>query len=738
MLPLRCINYARSFNLRLNITKSGTITLLLTGNDLEYTLSINKHSICRMQAHLSQLIRYFFISVLLSLSSYTLAATDKITAYKIITPDNNLARKIAISYHHAVLEIDYEDGYIIADLSEKEITQLRNIGLEIQLAKNWNDRYKQFRQNVNSQRSLNQGKNKLAGIPGFECYPTVEETLQQGSTLSLDYPQLSEWIDIGDSWKKANNNDGFDLMVLKITNQQVEADKPKLFIHSSMHAREYTPAALTLDFATHLLENYSSNIDIQWIVDYHEIHILFHMNPDGRKIAETGISQRKNLNSNHCASEPTPGTVGVDLNRNFAFYWNSALNGSSAIECEQTFRGISPESEPETQAVSNYIRSLFADARGPDLDDAAPSDTAGMHLDIHSYSELVLWPYGHVENASANDQGFVALGNKLAWFNDYTPQQSIGLYPTDGTSDDVSYGELGIAAFTFELGTSFFEDCSIYQNTIKPDNLDALIYAAKVTAKPYLLAFGPEVTEIKMNGSNNTVTIGSGSPITLTVTANALRTKQSTLGRTISKVEYSIDIPIWQQAAELIEVTQNDGDLSSGIEEFSGDIDSSNLSAGKHTLYVRAYNESGSYGVPTAATINIAENNSPQPDFSINCNNLACQFDASNSSDEDGTISSFSWDFNGEETGEGEISAYTFSEQGDKQVILTIVDNSNNQAIDIKSFNVQSAPIVPEPEVTTSSGGGSMPFGFLCFMIVYLSIHRRRELQINKNWPNKD
>jgi hypothetical protein len=91
-----------------------------------------------------------------------------------------------------------------------------------------------------------------------------------------------------------------------------------------------------------------------------------------------------------------------------------------------------------------------------------PADTSGIHLDIHSYSQLVLWPWGEVDSASRpTAPALQTLGRRFAWFNGYTPQQSIGLYPTDGTSDAVSYGELGVA-YTFELGTSFFESCTSF------------------------------------------------------------------------------------------------------------------------------------------------------------------------------------------------------------------------------------------------------------------------------------
>ena len=688
--------------------------------------------------HLLRTAFIFLIIVLLADISPTYAkrVEQQLFAFKIFVADNDLARKIAISYHHAILEMNYEQGYIIADLSQKEIKELQAFDLKIESATQWNLKYQGFQASIEKQ-SKNVKDNKLlAGIPGFECYPTVEETLEQGNSLATTYPMLTNWIDIGDSWKKANGQTGYDLMVLKITNKDIAQEKPKLFIHSSMHAREYAPAALTLDFARHLLENYNANADIQWIVNYHEIHILFHMNPDGRKIAETGIWQRKNANDNHCPTGSGNEYIGVDLNRNFAFFWNYTNGGGSSGEsCNQTFRGTAAESEPETQAVSNYIRSLFPDVRGPNDEDAAPIDTAGMHLDIHSYSQLVLWPWGQKTTPSPNEQGFVALGNKLAWFNNYTPMQSVGLYPTDGTSDDVSYGELGIAAFTFELGTEFFEQCSVYENVIKPDNLNSLIYAAKVTAAPYTLAFGPEISKIESNGAIGEISVAQGTPLTIDVTANALQTKESTVGRTISKAEYTIDSPIWQMDTTAIEFNQNDGNLSSGIEVFSALVNTTNLSLGRHIIYTRAYDQNDNVGVTQAEFFTVSNNNSPIPEFTASCNDLSCIFDATDSSDPDGSIDSYLWNFGDDSTNSGSVVEHSYSEAGDKLVTLTIQDNASSQAVKQLTISVTepSTTTPPTPDdsnnANSSSGGGVLSW-LLASLLIAGRFRRSRE------WPN--
>ena len=617
-------------------------------------------------------------------------ASQTIMPVKLHFTDIEIARKIAISYHHAILETNYKDGYIIADLAQDERNDLVSRGLKVTSADDWMKEYNRITSLMqkNSATLTNQTQ-IFAGIEGFECYATVEETYQQAQELANNNSTLAEWVDIGNSWKRSQGLGGYDLMVLKITNQAIAGDKPKLFIHSAMHAREYTPAALTLDFAKLLINDYETDADIQWIVNHHEIHILFHMNPDGRKIAETQVYQRKNTNQNHCPS----GDVGVDLNRNFAFSWNSTSNGSSGYSCDQDYRGPSAESEPETQAVSDYIRSLFPDSRGPADTDAAPDDTPGMHLDIHSYSQLVLWPFGHTNRPSPNDASFIELGNKLAWFNNYAPMQSVGLYPTDGTSDDVSYGELGIAALTFELGTQFFQQCSSYETTIKPKNLSALVYAAKVVSAPYQLPFGPEVSDIAVNGqTGNSISVSAGSSIELSVTANAIRTKLSGVGRLISRVEYSVDEPLWSESANIVELTENDGSLTSGVESFTGYLDTSGLALGQHIIYAQAYGSNQKVGVPSAVFINIGANVLPTASFSHQCNGLTCSFDASTSSDSDGSVATYSWDFGNGNTGQGVTADYTFASEGDKSVVLSIVDNSGGSAQHTVTVTVTDAP----------------------------------------------
>lgn len=68
--------------------------------------------------------------------------------------------------------------------------------------------------------------------------------------------------------------------------------------------------------------------------------------------------------------------------------WTSGGDGASSRECSDTFRGESAASEPETQAVLDYLTAIFPpNQRGanPADSDGSPDDAMGVALDIHAY-----------------------------------------------------------------------------------------------------------------------------------------------------------------------------------------------------------------------------------------------------------------------------------------------------------------------------------------------------------------
>ncbi len=530
--------------------------------------------------------------------------------YQAYFPNRELARKAAISFHANLLESRYDEGYLVMQLDAEEMDRLRAFGFRFERATDFIERRNRRLSTLQVQQSRSPGQAQPLSIPGYSCYETVEETFAAADALLAAKPTLGSWVDAGDSWLKTQGAGGYDLRVLKLTNSQTTGstagDKPRLFINAAIHAREYTTAPLVLELARWLVNGHGTDADATWILDEHEVHLMLHTNPDGRKRAETGLSWRKNVNNNHCANT---NTRGVDLNRNFGFEWNStAGQGSSGSACSLTYRGPAASSEPEVQAVQNYARSLWPDRRGPGPNDPAPADTSGIHLDIHSYSELVLWPWGATNAPAPNGAALQTLGRKFAFFNGYTPTQSIGLYPTDGTSDGPSYGELGVAAYTFELGTSFFQSCSVYNSVVKPGNLPALVYAAKVVRTPYITPAGPDVTALALAGDASGSGVPAGTAVALSASVTDTRFNNSNGSEAVQAIaaaQVSVGMPPWHPDATLLALQAADGSFNSATEALSGSLNTAGLAPGRHLVYVRGQDASGAWGAVSAVFLNV-------------------------------------------------------------------------------------------------------------------------------------
>jgi carboxypeptidase T len=485
-------------------------------------------------------------------------------------------------------EVNYDKGFVVVEVSVAEYARLERAGFRLEIDQ-------ELTEALN--RPLTYLPGQVTGIPGYPCYRTVEETYATAESLAAGYPHLASWITIGQSWEQQAGLGGYDLKVLRLTNAAIEGEKPKIFIMAALHAREYTTAELVTRLAEYLVENYDSDPDATWLLDHHEFLLLLQANPDGRKKAETGLSWRKNTNNNYCSNT---NTRGADLNRNFAFQWG-CCGGSSGNQCDLTYRGPSPASEPEVQAVQDFVRAEFPDQRDDPIGAGAPITATGVFLDIHSYSQLVLWPWGFTYTPTANATAFQTLGRKLAYFNNYKPEQAIGLYPTDGTTDDFAYGELGLAAYTYELGTAFFQQCSVFENTILPDNLPSLLYAGKVARTPYMTPAGPDA----LNLSVQPAAVAAGESITLTAVLNDTR-YQHNYGaepvQNIAAAEYYINTPPWITTTTPIALPMvpADGAFNNPVETALAVVDTSALEPGRHTLFVRGQDAADNWGAFSA------------------------------------------------------------------------------------------------------------------------------------------
>jgi carboxypeptidase T len=512
---------------------------------------------------------------------------------RVYFPDRYTANKIFISFEGMILETNYNKKYHIMSVTPEEMKLLVDAGLEFEIDTQWTSPAHLIPQSVTPN-----------GIAGFPCDETVEETYAEAQAIVDDNPNLASWIDVGDSWEKTAGLGGHDMMVLVLTNSAISGDKPKFFATAAIHAREYAGAPLCLHFAKYLVNNYGINADATWILDYHEIHLMFITNPDGRKQAEAGLSWRKNTNRNYCGA--TSINRGADLNRNFEYEWG-CCGESSGNECDIDYRGPHAVSEPETQAVQAYMRAIFPDQRGAGSNDAAPDDATGIFIDFHSYSESVIWPWGYTSSLAPNGTQMQTLGRKFAYWNGYLPDQGNGLYDTSGTSKDFCYGDLGVPSFVFELGTAYFQSCTYYENNIVPGNLPAMIYAAKVARTPYKTPAGPNVYSLAVSADH----IPSGTGVTLTAAVDDTQFNNSNgtePTQNIAAAEYYVDTPPWINSPTpvAISMSPSDGIFNNKVEIVKAQVDTTGWSDGQHIIFVRGRDVNSNWGAFSAVFLNIA------------------------------------------------------------------------------------------------------------------------------------
>ena len=416
--------------------------------------------------------------------------------------------------------------------------------------------------------------------------------------------KAAEVFTYGQSYEKVHSGGaaGWDLFGITLTNRQTPGPKPTFFLMAAIHARELTTSELALRFVDYLLSNYGTDGDVTWLLDEHKVVIVPAANPDGRVIAESGFYQRKNTNTTYgggCANPPTVSNqYGVDLNRNADFKWGT-IDTPTEPRCGQTYPGPTAASEPETTAIQNLVRSLFADQRGPADTDPAPLTATGVFLTLHSYSNLVLWPWGWTSQASPNNTSFTYMGTKFASYNGFTPEQSVGLYPTSGTTDDWAYGELGLAAMTFEVGpesgtcAGFFPPFSCLDGnsggSFWPRNLPAFIYAARIARAPYQLVLGPspESVTAAVSGEN-------------TFDLRAQLSEQYNGGQAISAAEYYVDTPPWRGGTP-VAMSALDGSFNGVTETAAASV---GPLAGRHLIYVRGRDALGNWGPVRAVFVN--------------------------------------------------------------------------------------------------------------------------------------
>jgi Zinc carboxypeptidase/Secretion system C-terminal sorting domain len=271
-------------------------------------------------------------------------------------------------------------------------------------------------------------------------YLTFDEYVLELDSLAAMYPAL-----VSPKFSIGTTIEGRNIWALKISdNVATDEAEPEVLIDGLIHAREGVAGMQSMYFIHDLLQKYMQNDpEARFLVNNRELFIIPVINPDGyeynRSIEPDGGGMwRKNRRDNG------DGTMGVDLNRNFGYFWGVSNNGSSPNTASDLYRGTAGFSEPETQAIRN-----FANQR-----------QFKTVLNHHTFSNLMIRPFAYNEAATCIDeQAFVEYGPVLTEQNGFLygkASQTVG-YNVNGSTDDWMYGEANtkprIISFTPETGS---------------------------------------------------------------------------------------------------------------------------------------------------------------------------------------------------------------------------------------------------------------------------------------------
>jgi len=273
---------------------------------------------------------------------------------------------------------------------------------------------------------------------GDEGYHTYAEMTAEIQAAAGDHAAITSVSSIG------STHEGRDLPLVKISdNVGTDEAEPEVMFTCNMHAREHLTLEMCLRIVNRFTDGYGTDETVTGFVDSREIWVVPSLNPDGAEFDIAGGEYqgwRKNRQPNE------DGSVGTDINRNFAYKWG-CCGGASDSPSAETYRGPAAASAPEVAAVQNWVDSRVVDG--------AQQITA--HIDFHSFSELVLWPFGHTydevtEGMTQEEYArFESVGTEMATANGYTPDQASGLYITDGDINDWMWGEHRILSYCFEM-----------------------------------------------------------------------------------------------------------------------------------------------------------------------------------------------------------------------------------------------------------------------------------------------
>ncbi|XP_036068102.1 carboxypeptidase A1 isoform X2 [Oryzias melastigma] len=263
----------------------------------------------------------------------------------------------------------------------------------------------------------------------YSRYHTLSEIYSFQDMLAAENPNLVTNLVIGQSYK------GRPLNVLKFSTGGT--NRRAIWIDTGIHAREWITPASGIWFAKKIVTDYGRDPILTDILNSMDIFLEIVINPDGYEYTHsTNRLWRKNRKLN-----PRTNCVGVDLNRN----WDSGFGtrGASSNPCSETYHGPRAHSESEVKSIMDFVKT---------------HGNIKAFISIHSYSQLLMYPYGYTRNPAKDQAELDRLARKAvtdlgSLYGTHYRYGSIisTIYQSSGGSIDWAYDQGIKYSYTFEL-----------------------------------------------------------------------------------------------------------------------------------------------------------------------------------------------------------------------------------------------------------------------------------------------
>ena len=317
-----------------------------------------------------------------------------------------------------------------------------------------------FNESASLAEAFHFGDGNIGGHYTLDEYNKIMACLTSDEfTINSDI--ISEYHNIGTSYQ------GRPIYAIKLSDNpdDNEINEPKILFTGLHHAREPMSMQSLLYTQFHLIEQYGQDANVTALLNNRELWFISMVNPDGYEFNTNYFDNdssyglhRKNMNDTESCSN---GNIGVDLNRNYGINFGDT-SGASANPCSYTYHGLFAFSEPETQAVRDFVwlhefdialnyhsygNLLIHQSNTITLDDDCATNANNCYTLSSSFWETyltigqeVLSDNGYILGTDIETVGYSVAGDSDAWMTLY------------GNSPNTIIEENHIYVFTPEVG----------------------------------------------------------------------------------------------------------------------------------------------------------------------------------------------------------------------------------------------------------------------------------------------